>query len=742
MTCAACSGIIERRLSKKEGIEIIGVNLAAERAVVKYSEDIIGIDDILTSIEALGYQASVIEHTNITEEIDSTEKEREARYKGLKQRLFIAAVFALPLFLLAMGPMVGMPLPLFLDLNINPLNFALAQMILLIPVIISGWQFYSVGFRHLIKLAPNMDSLIFIGTSAAVVYSLYSLYRITTGDLQAAHHLYFESAGVIITLILLGKTMEEKAKGRSSQAIKKLSSLTPRTATLLVSGKEIEVPTSQLQAGDLVVIKAGESIPVDGHVHSGHSQANESMMTGESLPAGKSPGDLVYAASINLASPIVVKADATGADTVLSGIIRMVRDAEGSKAPIAKIADKISAVFVPITILIAVLSAAAWLIAGESYEFALKIMISVLVIACPCSLGLATPTAIMVAMGRGAEMGILIKNAETLETAHNIKSVLLDKTGTLTMAQPSVKDIVFIKEHDLENEIDEQRLISHVLAAENLSGHPLAKAFSSYAKERNIEAADLGIESLQEIPGQGLVADFAGVKWVIGNRKILDTENVKYAQSNIGLDARTQVFIGISGQLRARIEIEDPVKPSSKSAIAALKKMEIEPIMITGDNAQTAAKISQELGIQKYYADLLPADKSDIVKDVQKSGLVAVAGDGINDAVALTTADVGIGIGTGTDIAMEAADMVLVEGDIRDVARAVGLSKAAIKNIKQNLFWAFFYNIVGIPIAAGLLHIFGGPLLNPMIAAAAMSFSSVFVVTNALRLRRWSLPLD
>ena len=615
-----------------------------------------------------------------------------------------------------------------------PVNFAVIQLILVIPSMIAGYKFYTIGFSRLLKREPNMDSLIAIGTGAAFIYGIYAVIQIINGNHEYTMELYFESVGVIITLILLGKYLEAVSKGKTSEAIKKLMGLAPKTATVIRDGKETVIPIEEVRVGDIVLVRPGEKIPVDGEVVEGRTSVDESMLTGESIPVEKNPGDSVVGASINKNGSIKFRATKVGKDTVLAQIIKLVEDAQGSKAPIAKLADIISGYFVPAVMVIALFAGLAWYISGQSAVFSLTIFVSVLVIACPCALGLATPTAIMVGTGKGAEYGVLIKGGEALETAHKVKTIVLDKTGTITEGKPVVTDII------TDGKIAPEELLRLSASAERGSEHPLGEAIVNGAKEKNLELSEA--ESFEAIPGQGIEVVIEGRRMLLGNKKLMDSRNIEITleeESNkLAREGKTPMYVAIDNELAGIIAVADVMKPSSRKAIEILHNMGIEVVMITGDNRITAEAIARQVGIDRVLAEVLPQDKAEEIKKLQSEGKkVAMVGDGINDAPALAQADIGIAIGSGTDIAMESADIVLMRSDLMDVPTAIQLSKKTIRNIKQNLFWAFAYNTAGIPIAAGLLHIFGGPLLNPIFAAAAMAFSSVSVVTNALRLRKF-----
>ncbi|MBR0598744.1 heavy metal translocating P-type ATPase [Sinanaerobacter chloroacetimidivorans] len=735
MTCAACAARIEKVVGKVEGVDQISVNLATEKAVVTYHPETTKLEDIKSRIEKAGYGALDIEEKKIVDE-DKLRKEKEI--KTLWTKFTVSAVFAVPLLYFAMGSMIWwlrFPIPEIVDPMQFPLNYAILQIVLTLPIVAAGYRFYTVGYHAIISRSPNMDSLIAMGTTAAIVYSLYSVYQISIGNFGAVEGLYFETAGVIITLILLGKSLEAVSKGRTSEAIKKLMGLAPKTAVVLRDGKEYEVPIDEVEIGHVILVKPGEKIPVDGVVLEGNTSIDESMLTGESIPIEKKAGDPVYAASINKNGMIKFQATKVGGDTALAQIIKLVEEAQGSKAPIAQMADIVSGYFVPIVFVIAVVAFLAWFISGESLVFSLTIFIAILVIACPCALGLATPTAIMVGTGKGAEYGILIKGGEALETTHKINTIIFDKTGTITAGKPEVTDVVTVEG------IERNQLIQIAASAEKGSEHPLGEAIVKAAEKEELELSDL--DQFKAIPGHGIEVEIKGNVVLLGNKKLMNESSISLealqAESDrLADEGKTPMYIAINHKIAGIIAVADVVKESSAKAIEKLQSMGLEVVMITGDNEKTARAIAKQVGIQQVLAEVLPQDKSNEVKKLQTANKkVAMVGDGINDAPALAQADIGIAIGSGTDVAMESADIVLMRSDLMDVPTAIQLSKSTIKNIKENLFWAFGYNVIGIPIAAGLLHLFGGPLLNPIFAAAAMSLSSVSVLTNALRLKRF-----
>lgn len=729
MTCASCAATIEKGINKLPGIDQVSVNFATEKATVVYDTNKTRISEIKQAVSKAGYKAMEIE---AGEQVDEEKKRREKEMKTLWKKFVISAIFTIPLVYIAMGHLLGVQLPEIVNPMVNPFNFAALQLVLTIPVVIAGNKFYSVGFKALFRKNPNMDSLIAIGTSAAIIYGVYGVIQISAGHLEYAEDLYFETAGVIITLILLGKYLEAVTKGKTSEAIKKLMGLAPKTATVIHNDEEVVIPIEEVEVGDIVLVKPGEKIPVDGVVIEGHTSIDESMLTGESIPVEKTTGDKVIGASINKNGSIKFKTTKVGKDTALAQIIKLVENAQGSKAPIAKMADIISGYFVPIVIAIAILSGIAWYLSGQSAIFSLTIFIAVLVIACPCALGLATPTAIMVGTGKGAENGVLIKGGVPLETAHKIKTIVFDKTGTITEGKPKVTDIVTVKGQD------KNRLLQVAASAEKGSEHPLGEAIVKNAEEQGMKM--LKINKFNAIPGHGIEVEIEGENILLGNKKLMVERNIEISlqkdSDRLASEGKTPMFMAINNQLAGIIAVADVTKESSEFAIKKLHDMGIKVAMITGDNKRTAEAIAKQVGIDIVLAEVLPQDKANEVEKLQQGGnIVAMVGDGINDAPALAQADVGIAIGSGTDVAMESADIVLMRSDLVDVVTAIQLSKNTIRNIKQNLFWAFAYNTAGIPVAAGLLFLFGGPRLNPMIAAAAMAFSSVSVLLNALRLK-------
>lgn len=742
MTCSACSAHVEKAVKKLEGMKNVSVNLLQNSMAVEYDESILTSQNIIDAVVAAGYGASLKDNRKNTGSSAQTKKENTAEKsaKDMKKRLISSLCFLVPLMYVSMGHMLGAPLPQILSPEFNPLIFGLTQLFLTLPVMYINRKYFRNGFKTLFKGSPNMDSLIAIGSGASAVYSIYVIFKMAYsmgfGDMMTAHHLamdlYFESAAMILTLITLGKYFEARSKKRTSDALTKLMNLAPKTAVVERNGEEIEIPSEQVTAGDIVIIKPGQSIPVDGVIVEGRGSVDQSAITGESIPEEKTVGSAVIGATVNKTGYFKFKATKVGEDTTLAQIIKLVEEAGGSKAPIAKLADKVSGVFVPIVITIAVITTAVWMILGYPFNFALTMGISVLVISCPCALGLATPTAIMVGTGKGAESGILIKSAEALETAHLINTVVLDKTGTITMGTPTVTDVIHVKGESPEN------LVSLALSLEKLSEHPLSDAIVKYGKETGEKL--LEAKNFFTKDGEGIGAEIESRKILAGNLKMMHnngiaTDKAEESASSLAQEGKTPLYFAADGKLLGIIAVADTIKPTSPQAVAEFEKMGIDVVMLTGDNAKTAEAIRKKAGVKRVVAQVMPQDKAAEVQRLQKEGKkVAMIGDGINDAPALASADVGIAIGAGTDIAIESADVVLMKSDLLDGVNAVKLSKAVIKNIKENLFWAFFYNVIGIPIAAGVFY-WAGLTLNPMIGAAAMSFSSVFVVSNALRLK-------
>ena len=736
MTCAACAMTVEMAVKDLETVEDVSVNLATERLSLLPKA---GFDSqqVLDAVAEAGYQAEEKgkdRPSYVSEE--AAMKAQELRKK--KQQLLILLLTALPLLYISMGSMVGLPLPSFLDHMAHPLVFVLSQLLLTLPAVWIGRGFYQRGFRNLIKQHPNMDSLIAVGTSAAFFYSLYSVSQVFLGHHPFVHQLYFESVAVIIALVLLGKYLESSAKGKTSQAIQSLLELVPSQATVIRYGEAVTIDTEDIRVGDIIRIKPGERMPVDGLVTEGQTFVDESMMTGESVPIEKKVGDTITSATINQNGSIDYQATRVGSDTTLAQIVRLVEEAQGSKAPIAALADKISLYFVPIVLSLATLSALGWyFLAGESLSFSLSIFIAVLVIACPCALGLATPTAIMVGTGKGAENGILIKSGQALEAAYQLNTIVLDKTGTITIGKPSLTDLVPL------GALNRSDLLQLIASAEQHSEHPLAQAILEAAQQEELDL--LPVSYFEAIVGRGLSAQVEGKHLLVGNESLMKEKNIDSSAFQeqlleLSKEGKTAMFVAIDGQLTGILAVADEMKSSSLKAVQELQSMGLEVIMLTGDREETATAIAQKAGIQKVIAGVLPDGKAAAIKNLQEAGKkLAMVGDGINDAPALVQADVGIAIGSGADVAIESADVVLMHSDLQDVVKAIKLSQATIRNIKENLFWAFAYNTLGIPIAMGLLHLFGGPLLNPMLAGLAMSLSSVSVVANALRLGRFKM---
>ena len=736
MTCAACAMTVEMAVKDLETVEDVSVNLATERLSLLPKA---GFDSqqVLDAVAEAGYQAEE-KGKNKPSDVSEEAVIKAQKLQKKKQELLILLITALPLLYISMGSMVGLPLPSFLDHMTHPLVFVLSQLLLTLSAVWIGRGFYQRGFRNLIKQHPNMDSLIAVGTSAAFFYSLYSVSQVFLGHHAFVHQLYFESVAVIISLVLLGKYLESSAKGRTSQAIQSLLELVPSQATVIRYGEAVTIDTEDIRVGDIIRIKPGERMPVDGLVIEGQTFVDESMMTGESVPIEKKVGDTITSATINQNGSIDYQATRVGSDTTLAQIVRLVEEAQGSKAPIAALADKISLYFVPIVLSLATLSAFGWyFLAGESLSFSLSIFIAVLVIACPCALGLATPTAIMVGTGKGAENGILIKSGQALEAAYQLDTIVLDKTGTITVGKPSLTDLLPL------GAFNRSDLLQLIASAEQHSEHPLAQAILEAAEEEGLDL--LPVSHFEAIVGRGLSAQVEGRQLLVGNESLMKEKNIDSSAFQeqlleLSQEGKTAMFVAVDGQLAGIIAVADEMKSSSLSAVQELQSMGLEVIMLTGDREETATAIAQKAGIPKVIAGVLPDGKAAAIKDLQEAGKkLAMVGDGINDAPALVQADVGIAIGSGADVAIESADVVLMHSDLQDVVKAIKLSQATIRNIKENLFWAFAYNTLGIPIAMGLLHLFGGPLLNPMLAGLAMSLSSVSVVVNALRLGRFKM---
>ncbi len=727
MSCASCARTVENALNKNEDIKA-SVNIATEKVNIEYDENKYNFEKIKKIVENSGY--------GLVETLSEEEKMQmyEDKIKSLRNKLILAAVFAIPLMYISMGHMMGIHLPDIVNPKKNAAIYSIVQLLLTIPVVYAGKDFFIHGFKNLVRKSPTMDSLIAMGASAAIIYSLYATYMTITVDPEYHMNLYFESAGTIITLILLGKLLEARTKGQTSSAIKKLIGLQPKKAKIIENGVEKEVLIENIKVGDIIVVKPGEKIAVDGKIVNGNTSVDESMITGESIPVSKNIGDKVIGGSINKNGSIQFEATEIGKDTVLSQIIKLVEEAQGSKAPISRMADIVAGYFVPIVIMIATITGIVWFISGSGLTAALTFFISVLVIACPCALGLATPTSIMVGTGKGAENGILIKSGEALETAHKIKTVVLDKTGTITKGKPVLTDL------KVYNNFDENEILQLAASAENNSEHPLAEAIVNGAKERNVEFKQY--DKFRAMPGYGIRATIDEKEIQIGNRKLMasrkiSTEAAEKDYEILSNEGKTPMFISVNNELAGLIAVADVVKETSKEAVEKMHKLGLKVIMLTGDNEKTAKYIAKEVGIDRVIAEILPFQKSEEVKKLQEAGeFVAMVGDGINDSPALAQANVGIAIGSGTDVAIESADIVLIRNDLNDVAGAIALSKATITNIKENLFWAFFYNVIGIPFAAGIFYaFFNGPKLDPMIAAFAMSLSSVSVLMNALRLK-------
>ncbi len=737
MTCASCSAAVERAVKKLGGVRSVSVNLATNRAAIEYDTSKVKLSEIKAAITGAGYTPREIEG-EAARDIESEQRRRVL--KNMRIRLIIAIIFSAPILYIAMAhmfPVFKLPIPYFMGSHDFPLVFALVQLVLTVPVILAGSRFFRVGLKTLIKRAPNMDTLVAIGTGSAFLYGVYATVMIYLGEFGFAEQLYFESAAVVITLVMLGKYLEAVSKGKTSEAIKKLMGLKPKTAVIIKDDTELEVHLDEVAVGDIVLVRPGSAVPVDGRVLEGVSSVDESMLTGESMPVEKHPGSNLTGGSINGEGLLKFEVTRTGEDTALSKIIKLVEEAQGKKAPIAKMADVVSGYFVPAVLIIAFVAAVLWMIAGKDFDFVLNVFVTVLVIACPCALGLATPTAIMVGTGKGAELGILIKGGEALETTHKVNAVIFDKTGTITEGKPLLTDIRNY------GSLSEKEALMLGASAERGSEHPIARAIVEAAESSGLKIPQP--DEFKAVPGRGIDAVAQGRRILAGNIKLMrengvDTSKADEDAKALSGSGRTLMYIAVENKLEALMAAADTVKPTSKEAVKKLKSLGVNVYMITGDNKNTAAAIAKEVEIDNVLADVLPEDKASEVKKLQQSGhKVAMVGDGINDAPALVQADVGIAIGTGTDVAVESADVVLMRGDLNEVSSAIALSRATIRNIRQNLFWAFIYNLAGIPLAAGVLYAFGGPLLNPIFAGAAMALSSVSVVTNALRLKRFKV---
>ncbi|MFA6284882.1 MAG: heavy metal translocating P-type ATPase [Desulfurivibrionaceae bacterium] len=743
MTCASCAARIEKVVGTLPGVRAMQVNLATESAVAVFDPEVASQRQIREAIERLGFKAQAA-GLGGGSDFERQQEEALARLAAMAKRLYPAFAFAILLLLLSMGEMAGLPLPLFLAPHHAPFTFAFVQFLLVLPIMWSGRNFYQLGFPALWRGAPNMDSLIAIGTGAAFVYSTWNMIEIGLGIEAMARvmDLYFESAGVLIALVSLGKYLETRSKVRTSDAIRQLMALTPEEAALVVGEVQKKIPVAEIEVGDILLVKPGERIPVDGSVVKGRSSVDESMLTGESLPVSKETGDPVVGATLNKNGLLQMRAEKVGQDTVLARIITMVREAQGSKAPIANLADRISLYFVPTVMVLAIIAGLAWYFIGQAeFSFALRIFIAVLVIACPCAMGLATPTSIMVGTGRGAQLGVLVKSGEALEMAQKVNAVVFDKTGTLTHGRPELTDV-----QPVAAGMDAGKILSLVASAESGSEHPLAEAIVNSAREKGLTLAEPSY--FEAVPGRGIQAMVGGEKVLLGNREFMAEQNVtglgmaveQIAHGFAGA-GKTALYCAADGKLVALLAIADRLKSEVPATISALEKMGIKIFMLTGDNEITARAIGAQAGISEVFAQVLPDQKVEKVAALQAEGFrVAMVGDGINDAPALAKADVGIAMGTGIDVAIESGDIVLMKGHLSGLLAAFSLSRATMRNIKQNLFWAFIYNIIGIPVAAGVLHLFGGPVLNPMIAGGAMAMSSVSVVSNALRLRFFTPP--
>ena len=734
MTCAACSAHVEKAVSRLSGVQSAPVNLMLGSMTVTYDEKAVTEGDIIAAVKAAGYGASPASQTDQGQ----LRRDQDAALRRRKKHLIWSVVFLVPLFYLSMGHMMGLPLPQVL--HTHPLLLACLQLALVIPILILNRNYFTVGFSRLVKLSPNMDSLVAVGAAAGLVYSLIEMGLLAAGQVSGMPDLYFESAGMILTLVTVGKYLEERSRGKTTGAISALLALAPESAVVRRQGQELTIPTEEIVAGDTVIVRQGGRIPVDGVITDGHAAVDESAITGESLPVEKVPGDAVTSATVTSSGYLELRATRVGGDTTLSQIIRLMEEAASSKAPISRLADRISGIFVPAVMAISLTAALLWaFVGGMDVRFCLSIAIAVLVISCPCALGLATPVAIMVGTGQAAQQGILIKSAESLELLHKVQTVVLDKTGTVTMGQPRVTDILCAPG------VTEEELLCVAASAEKPSEHPLAHAIVEESQARHIPLCP--VSGFRSVPGGGIQATLSGEAVLAGNAGYLAQNGVSLAAMEadahqLAEDGKTPLFFAESGRLLGCVAVADVVKPDSAKAIAALRRMGRRVVLLTGDNQRTANAIARQIGVDQVIAQVLPQDKAKCVAQLQQQGQrVAMVGDGVNDAPALAQADVGLAIGAGTDIAIESADVVLMKSSLLDIPAAMDLSRAVLRNIKQNLFWAFFYNSIGIPVAAGVLYPALHLTLNPMLAAAAMSLSSVCVVSNALRLRGWKPPV-
>lgn len=734
MTCAACSAHVEKAVSRLSGVQSAPVNLMLGSMTVTYDETTVTESDIIAAVKAAGYGASPASQTDQGQ----LRRDQDAALRRRKKHLIWSVVFLVPLFYLSMGHMMGLPLPQVL--HTHPLLLGCLQLALVIPILILNRNYFTVGFSRLVKLSPNMDSLVAVGAAAGLVYSLIEMGLLAAGQVSGMPDLYFESAGMILTLVTVGKYLEERSRGKTTGAISALLALAPESAMVRRQGQELTIPTEEIVAGDTVIVRQGGRIPVDGVITDGHAAVDESAITGESLPVEKVPGDAVTSATVTSSGYLELRATRVGGDTTLSQIIRLMEEAASSKAPISRLADRISGIFVPAVMAISLTAALLWaFVGGMDVRFCLSIAIAVLVISCPCALGLATPVAIMVGTGQAAQQGILIKSAESLELLHKVQTVVLDKTGTVTMGQPRVTDILCAPG------VTEEDLLCVAASAEKPSEHPLAHAIVEESQARHIPLCP--VSGFRSVPGGGIQATLSGEAVLAGNAGYLAQNGVSLAAMEadahrLAEDGKTPLFFAESGRLLGCVAVADVVKPDSAKAIAALRRMGRRVVLLTGDNQRTANAIARQIGVDQVIAQVLPQDKAKCVAQLQQQGQrVAMVGDGVNDAPALAQADVGLAIGAGTDIAIESADVVLMKSSLLDIPAAMDLSRAVLRNIKQNLFWAFFYNSIGIPVAAGVLYPALHLTLNPMLAAAAMSLSSVCVVSNALRLRGWKPPV-